>query len=191
MLSAQEHAARAGAGAVVVCVNAVGLAGVLALRRSEALPIHGHRAGWGVLGRGPAAGLGPAAHARFWRLAGVDQLHVGGFQSKFFESDGSVAASLAACLRAELHQAVMPVVSSGQWGGQLPATIEAAGGPDFIYLAGGAILGHPMGVESGVEALRAAADAARDGVRLTDAARDSSALAASLEAFGDRIELRA
>ena len=187
MLSSQEHAARAGAGAAVVCVNAVGLAGVLALRRTEALPIHGHRAGWGLLGRGSATSLGPAAHARFWRLAGVDQLHVGGLESKFFESDASVTASLQACLRASAHRAAMPDVSAGQWGGQLPATIEAAGGDDFIYLAGGAILGHPMGVEAGVEALRAAAQAAADGIELAEAARNSPALAASMATFGGHV----
>jgi ribulose-bisphosphate carboxylase large chain len=183
MLGGAEAAAAAGAGAAMVCLHAVGPAAVLELRRAEILPLHGHRAGWGLLGRGSSS-LGQAAHARIWRLAGVDQLHVGGLRSKFFESDASVAESMRACREPGLHRPVLPVISSGQWGGQLPDTVAAAGGPDFAYLAGGAILGHPGGPAAGVRALRAAAEAACAGVPLAKKATEVPELAATLAAFG-------
>jgi len=184
MLRAAEHAAAEGCGAAMVCLHAVGLAGVLALRRRELLPVHGHRAGWGLLGRGASA-LGPAAHARIWRLAGVDQLHVGGLRSKFFEPDASVAASLAACRAAGPHAPVLPVLSSGQWGEQLLDTVSAADGPDFAYLAGGAILGHPLGPAAGVRALRAAADGACAGLGIRELASSVPELAVTLATFGE------
>jgi ribulose-bisphosphate carboxylase large chain len=180
MVEAAELAVEAGAGSVMVCVHAVGLAGVLALRRRELGPIHGHRAGWGLIGRGPGTAVGPAAHARLWALAGVDQLHVGGLRSKFFESDESVRSSIRICV----ELGVMPVLSSGQWGGQLPDTVAAAGGGDFLYLAGGAIFGHAMGVRAGVRALRAAADASMRGRRLAEAASERPELAVMLAQFG-------
>jgi len=183
MLRGAELAATEGAGAAMVCVHAVGLAGVLELRRRELLPLHGHRAGWGLVGRGTSA-LGPAAHVRVWRLAGVDQLHVGGLRSKFFEADESVAASLAACRAAGSHAPVMPVLSAGQWGEQLRDTVAAADGPDLVYLAGGAIVGHPHGIAGGVRALRAAAEGARAGRTIEELAPDVPELAASLAAFG-------
>jgi ribulose-bisphosphate carboxylase large chain len=183
MLEGADLAAAEGAGAAMVCVHAVGLAGVLELRRRELLPLHGHRAGWGLLGRGTSV-LGPAAHARVWRLAGVDQLHVGGLRSKFFEDDPSVAASLASCRAPGPHAPVMPVLSAGQWGEQLRDTVAAAGGSDLIYLAGGAIVGHPHGIAGGVRALRAAAEGARAGRTIEQLAPDVPELAASLAAFG-------
>jgi ribulose-bisphosphate carboxylase large chain len=183
MLAGIERAAAEGAGAAMVCLHSVGLAAVLELRRRSVLPLHGHRAGWGLLARGDTA-LGPAAHARLWRLAGVDQLHVGGLRSKFFETDESVAASMRACLTPGVHRPVLPVVSSGQWGEQLCDTVSAAGGPDFAYLAGGGISGHPGGPAAGVRALRAAADAARSGIGLRELAADVPEVAAALTAFG-------
>lgn len=183
MLRGAELAAAEGAGAAMVCVHAVGLAGVLELRRAAVLPVHGHRAGWGLVARGSTA-LGPAAHAHLWRLAGVDQLHVGGLRSKFFESDDSVAESMAACRAPGEHRPVLPVISSGQWGEQLVDTVAAAAGPDFAYLAGGAILGHPGGPAAGVVALRAAAEGAATGVGLRELAASVPEVAATVDAFG-------
>jgi ribulose-bisphosphate carboxylase large chain len=48
----------------------------------------------------------------------------------------------------------MPVVSSGQWGGQAPETYRQTGTLDVMYLAGGGILAHPMGPAAGVRALQ-------------------------------------
>ncbi len=47
---------RHGGTCVMVCVNAIGLVGMNALRRHSTLPIHAHRAGWGYLSRSSALG---------------------------------------------------------------------------------------------------------------------------------------
>ena len=51
-----------------------------------------------------------------------------------------------ACLEPMLGgYSVMPVVSSGQWGGQAPETFRQTKTLDVMYLAGGGIIAHPGG----------------------------------------------
>lgn len=177
--------ARHGGTCIMVSPNACGPSAFADLRRHSVLPIHGHRAGWGMLTRHPGLGMDFEPYQKLWRLAGVDQFHVGGLQSKFFEEDASVAASARACLRPiGEHRPTMPVFSSGQWGGQAPETFRQVGSDDVLYLAGGGILGHPHGASGGVRALREAWEAAKLGVALEDYAADRPALAASIRKFG-------
>jgi ribulose-bisphosphate carboxylase large chain len=186
MMRNHDHVVSRGGQCVMVSVNACGLSAVAALRRHSQLPIHGHRAGWGMLTRHPYLGTDFLPYQKLWRLAGVDQLHIGGMQSKFFENDHSVAESGRACLRSmDIHRPIMPVISSGQWGGQAPATYAALASQDVIYLAGGAVLGHPLGPQAGVAALKEAWQAAVDGVPLLEYARSHPALKASIETFGN------
>ena len=80
----------------------------------------------------------------------------------------------------------LPVVGSGQWGGQAVETYQRTGRTlDLMYLAGGGIHGHPMGPASGVRAIRQAWDAARDGISLAEQARTHPDLAASLSKWQD------
>jgi ribulose 1,5-bisphosphate carboxylase large subunit-like protein len=74
-------------------------------------------------------------------------------------------------------------VSSGQWGGQAPATYARTRTLDLMYLAGGGILAHPGGPAAGVAALRQAWEAAVAGVALADYARDHEPLRQSLEFY--------
>ena len=186
MLRNHDLVHAAGGTCVMVSMHQVGVTGVRTLRERCRLPIHGHRNGWAQLTRAPALGLEFRVMQQVWRLAGIDHLHVNGIGNKFWESDESVMASLRSCLqplRDESDRAV-PVISSGQWGGQAPATLRRGGTQDLMYLAGGGIQGHPGGIAAGVSAVRAAWQAARDGVDLADAARDVPELAAALDAFG-------
>jgi ribulose-bisphosphate carboxylase large chain len=164
-----------GGSCVMVTLNAIGLAGLLALRKHAQLPIHAHRAGWGTLSRCPALGWDYAPWQLFWRLAGADHLHVNGLANKFSEPDASVIAAARAVLTPALPDApmlAMPVFSSGQTGLQAAPTYAALGCSDLIHAAGGGILGHPGGIRAGVAAMRQAWDAAMAGVPLaTHAAR--------------------
>ena len=81
---------------------------------------------------------------------------------------------------------VMPVFSSGQWAGQIPATYAALGNTDLIYLAGGGIMGHPGGPAAGVASLREAWDATMQGISLEDYAATHTPLRQSLQQFGTR-----
>jgi len=187
LLRNHDLVAAAGGSCVMVSVNHVGPAAVLALRRHGALPIHAHRNGWGMLTRCPDWGMEFRAFQKAWRLLGVDHLHVNGFANKFWEPDASVAASIRDCLE-PLHDVapVMPVVSSGQWGGQAPAQLAATGTADVLYLAGGGIQGHAGGPAAGVRAVREAWDAARHGEPLAARAERVPELAASIATFGAR-----
>lgn len=186
MLHHHDIVAAHGGTCVMVNMLAVGAAAVAKLRRHAALPIHGHRAGWGMLSRHPLLGMDYTAFQKLMRLAGVDHLHVNGLRNKFCETDESVIASARACLtplfRAE--DVALPVFSSGQWAGQAPDTYRALGSLDLLYLAGGGIMAHPAGPPAGVASLRQAWDAAMHGIPLIDHARDHSELRQAMEMFG-------
>jgi ribulose-bisphosphate carboxylase large chain len=186
MLQHHETVLRAGGTCVMVSLNSVGLVGVSHLRRHSELPIHGHRNGWGMLTRCPYLGMEFTAYQKLWRLAGVDHLHVNALQSKFWEPDESVVRSIKACLTpmfAEDDRA-MPVLSSGQWGGQAPDTYRLTGSTDYIYLAGAGIVAHPGGPSAGVTAIRQAWEAAVKDIPLHAYAEDHPELMQSLEKFG-------
>ncbi|MFN3259184.1 MAG: ribulose-bisphosphate carboxylase large subunit family protein [Pikeienuella sp.] len=176
-----------GATCAMVCLNAVGLSGLRDLRNHSPHLIHGHRAGWGLFSRSPHIGVGFPVMQKFWRLAGADHLHVNGLASKFTEPDASVAAS-ARAVQAPVAEGgpahpAMPVFSSGQTIRQVGPTRALLGNDDLIFCAGGGILSHPGGAGAGVRALRQAAEAARDGVALEDAAARHPELAAAMKAF--------
>lgn len=178
---------QAGGTCVMVSINHVGLAGVHALRSFCQLPIHGHRNGWGMLTRHPLLGIEFTAYQKLWRAVGVDHLHVNGLQNKFWESDDSVVESIQALQRPMWggYQA-MPVVSSGQWGGQAPETLRRTGTQDLLYVAGGGIMAHPLGPAAGLTGIRQAWEAAALGITLDDYARDHVELRETLQKFGGR-----
>ena len=122
-----------------------------------------------------------------WRMAGADHMHVNGLRNKFCEEDASVIDSARACLaplRPDAPCLAMPVLSSAQTPLQAAETYTQLASADLIHAAGGGIVGHPDGAAAGVRAMRAAWDAAIDGVSIGDAAKDSPALANAIKAFG-------
>jgi len=171
---------------VMINLISVGFVGVIELRRHAQLPIHGHRAGWGMFNRHPLLGIEFPAFSKFMRLAGVDHLHVNGLRNKFCETDASVINSARDLLTPmpEIGAVVLPVFSSGQSAKQIPDTFAALGSKDWLYLAGGGIMAHPNGAAAGVHALQQAWDAARTGTPLSEYARTHIELANALERFG-------
>ncbi|HEY2882696.1 MAG TPA: ribulose-bisphosphate carboxylase large subunit family protein, partial [Pirellulales bacterium] len=185
MLEHMEVVKQAGGTCIMVSLNSVGYAAVDFLRRQSSLPIHGHRNGWGMLNRHPLLGLDFRAYQKLWRLVGVDHLHVNGLKNKFCEPDESVVRSIKACLEPMLGgYRVMPVVSSGQWGGQAPETFRQTQTLDVIYLAGGGIIAHPGGAAAGVAAIQQAWQAAASGIALEEFAKQHVELRQSLEFYG-------
>ena len=81
---------------------------------------------------------------------------------------------------------ILPVFSSGQSSAQPPQTFAAVGSTDLLFVAGGAIIGHPSGVKAGVESLREAWQAAVEGVPLSAYAETRPALKEALAMFGSR-----
>ena len=162
MLRHHDTVLRAGGTCVMVGINNVGLAAFSYLRERCQLPIHGapQRLGHadplslfrhGVQGLPEdlaARGGGPAPRQRHpEQVLGVRRLR------------GALHRILpGADVRA---QTIMPVISSGQWGGQAPETYRRTKSVDLMYLAGGGIVAHPGGPAAGVAAIQQAWDAAR------------------------------
>jgi len=188
MLARHDHVMAEGGTCIMASMNSIGLPAMKVLRAHSQLPIHGHRNGWGMLGRSPAIGMSYVAFQKMWRLAGIDHTHVNGIDNKFCESNESVIASARECLTPMFDPPnpgceIMPVFSSGQSAKQAHATYAALGSVDLIYAAGGGILAHPGGPAAGVTALRQAWDAAVAGVPLDQAAGEARELREALGAF--------
>jgi ribulose-bisphosphate carboxylase large chain len=188
MLRRHDLVVASGGTCIMVSVNSVGLPAMVALRRHAQVAIHGHRNGWGMFSRSHATGMSFIAFQKFWRLAGVDHIHVNGLRNKFCEDDASVIASARECLTPmfpppEKGCEIMPVFSSGQSARQAPDTYKALGSMDLIYACGGGILAHPAGPAAGVRSLHQAWEAAAAGIALSEYAANHAELRAALEAF--------
>jgi len=186
MLQRYEKIVSSGGTCAMISINSVGIAGVKKICDQRQLAIHGHRNGWGMLTRHPLLGIDFRAYQKLWRLAGVDQLHVNGIQNKFWESDDSVVASIEACLSPLFGgYSVLPVVSSGQWGGQAFETYRRTKTVNLLYMAGGGIMAHPMGAAAGVAALQQAWQGAVSGLDIQQAAATYPEFAESVKKFGN------
>jgi ribulose-bisphosphate carboxylase large chain len=187
MMLRYEKVVKAGGTNAMISINSVGLAAAKKICDQGQLAIHAHRNGWGMLTRHPLLGIDFRAYQKIWRLAGVDQLHVNGIQNKFWESDDSVVNSIEACLTPfHQHKTVLPVVSSGQWGGQAFETWRRTKTVDLLYMAGGGIMAHPMGAAAGVNALQQAWQGAVEGLTLVETAKQYPAFAESVKKFGTK-----
>ena len=180
-----------GGSCAMVSMNWTGLSALQTLRGSTDLVLHGHRNGFGALSRHPLIGMAFPAYQTLYRLTGMDHMHVHGMGGKFCDEDSEVQASAQICAAPlapgngdEDH--VLPVFSSGQWAGTIPATYEAVGSADFMFLAGGGILAHPSGPSAGIKSLRQAWDACEAGVSLEKHATSHSELAEALTFYGAR-----
>ncbi len=166
---------------VMINMLSCGTEAVTRLRRHAALPIHGHRNGWGALSRCPALGMDYAAYHKLLRLAGVDHFHVNGLRNKFCEVDESVIRSARTCLAPWAGtMPTMPIFSSGQTAAQAADTYKALGCMDLMYVCGGGILGHPMGAAAGVESVKLAWEAAGQGIPLKEMAEKHESLKQAL-----------
>lgn len=184
MLANYDFLVEAGGTCAMLSLNSVGLAAVHRLCGHGTLAIHGHRNGWGMLNRHPFLGMDFQAYQKIWRLAGVDQLHVNGIGNKFWEPDESVVHSMACCRAPFLgQQPILPVVSSGQWGGQAFETWRRTRTVDLLYMAGGGIMAHPGGPAGGVAAIRQAWDGAVAGSTLEETAARHPELAEAVAKF--------
>jgi ribulose-bisphosphate carboxylase large chain len=186
MLRHYEKVVAAGGTGAMISLNSVGLSAAKKICDLGALAIHGHRNGWGMLNRHPLLGMEFPAYQKLWRLAGVDQLHVNGIANKFWEPDDSVVRSIAACLAPSPGPAILPVVSSGQWGGQAPETWRRTHTKDLLYMAGGGIMAHPDGPAAGVQSLHRWWEAAVAGLTAAQAVEKYPELAKSVAKFGDK-----
>jgi len=93
-----ETVRAAGGTCVMVCINAIGFPALAQLRDYCDLPIHCHRAMIGALMRCPGLGIDFRAYQTIVRLCGADQVHVGGMNNKFYETNAEICASIDAVI---------------------------------------------------------------------------------------------
>lgn len=171
----------------MVSMNWVGLASMQSLRSGTDLVLHGHRNGFGGWSRHPALGIAAQPYQALYRLTGVDHLHVHGIGGKFCDDDQEVAEAARSCHLPlggdSAEDTVLPVFSSGQWAGTIPSTHAAIQSADFMFLAGGGILAHPMGPAAGVESLHQAWQAVEAGVPLHRHAQSAPELQSALSFY--------
>ena len=187
MMRNHDLVVAAGGNAAVININSFGYGGMTFLRKRSQLCLHAHRNGWDILTRHLGLGMEFRAYQKMWRLLGVDQFQINGIRAKYWEPDDSFVRSfhaLAAPIFSDADRS-LPVVGSGQWGGQAVDIYRRTGRTlDLMYLAGGGIHGHPMGPAAGVRAIRQAWTAAELDVELADYAGDHAELAAALAKWG-------
>jgi ribulose-bisphosphate carboxylase large chain len=190
MVRNHDLVADAGGNAAVININSVGYGGLAYLRKRSRLALHAHRNGWDILTRHPGLGLDFVVYQQFWRLLGIDQFQINGIGVKYWEPDDSFVRSFEA-IKTPLFSAddcPLPVVGSGQWGGQAPETFRRTGRTqDLLYLCGGGIVSHPGGPAAGVRAVRQAWEAAVADIPLDDYARSHQELAQSIAKFGSGV----
>ncbi|WP_062223235.1 3-oxo-isoapionate-4-phosphate decarboxylase OiaX [Aureimonas sp. D3] len=185
MMRNHDLVAEAGGNAAVININSIGMGAMAFLRKRSKLVLHAHRNGWDILTRHPSLGMDFSVYGTIWRLLGVDQFQINGIGAKYWEPDDSFIRSFRSLQKPIFSEAdrSLPVVCSGQWGGQAPATWDAVRTTDIMYLCGGGVVSHPGGPGAGVRAVRQAWEAAVAGIPLETYAADHPELAASLDTF--------
>jgi ribulose-bisphosphate carboxylase large chain len=187
MMRNHDLVARAGGNAAVININSIGMGAMAFLRKRAQLALHAHRNGWDILTRHPGLGMDFSVWQQFWRLLGVDQFQINGIGSKYWEPDESFVRSFEAITTPLFspQDCPMPVVCSGQWGGQAPETYARTGRTtDLLYLCGGGIVSHPSGPAAGVVAVQQAWQATVEDIPLETFAETHKELRQSLEKFG-------
>lgn len=192
-------------------VVTTGFAAVHTIRKKNpGLAIHAHRAMHGFITRESGDGIRGIGHlqgfsvsmltlAKIYRLLGVDSLHVGSPKSKMQDyGESEVIAKAVATDQTppdpKFHtlgqkwfgiKPVWPTASGGLHPGVMDTVIAKLGNDIFIQLGGG-VLGHPDGVEKGVEAALEARKAVADGISFDEFVNKNprSALAAAIKHWG-------
>ncbi len=182
MLRRAQFVEDAGGEYAMVDVLTVGWSGLQTLRNENfKLILHGHRAGHAAITKNPKHGISMKVLAKFSRLAGIDQLHVGAAVGKMFEEKEEVLENCGALTSkmAGLKKA-LPVASGGLYPTLVPELLEIFGN-DVVIQAGGGIHGHPKGTAAGARAMRQAVDAALKGISLKEYAKTHSELKEALK----------
>lgn len=192
-------------------VVTTGFAAVHTLRKKNpGLAIHAHRAmhgfitresGEGIKGEGKLQGFSVSmlTLAKIFRLLGVDSLHVGSPKSKMQDYGESEVIAKAVATQdtppdPKFHtlgqkwfdiKPLFPVASGGLHPGVLDTVVAKLGTDIYIQLGGG-VLGHPQGIEKGVEAAIEARKAIAEGVSFDEFINKNpnSALAIAISHWG-------
>lgn len=155
---------------------------ILEITKKYKLITHAHRAGYAAMHRANF-GMSFAIFEKFYRLLGVDQLHIGTGVGKM-EGNAVLIKKFNEILRKEeveeniyfgfLEQkfskkikAIMPVASGGLNAMHLDALVVIHG-RDITAQAGGGVHGHKLGIEAGAKSMRIASEIVARGERVIE-----------------------
>ena len=155
---------------------------ILAERDDLPVPIYVHTGGRTAWGRFPSFGVDLKVVARMVRMLGGDFMRAHMIDGYLIADTPARSVELVNLFREPMGKLrdMVPALSGGLGADNLVQNLEAYG-VDILPMAGGAILGHPMGIRAGVLALRQAADAWRQSVPVEEYAKSHKELAVALK----------
>jgi ribulose-bisphosphate carboxylase large chain len=185
MMERAELIKKEGGRWMMMDVVTTGFAAVEYMRKhNPGLAIHAHRAMHGLLDRESGPGvydkgeivdfsLSMVVIAKIMRLLGVDSLHGGAPKTKMenygepklikdaLQNDITPESNMTLGQNWYGMKSVWHTASGGLHAGSVPESIKQLG-EDIIIQCGGGVLGHPWGIEAGVEAVVQARDLAME-----------------------------
>jgi ribulose-bisphosphate carboxylase large chain len=155
--SLYKAARQGGANAVMLNPVCTGLSVVRSLRRMSEVPIMGHFAGVAVSGRLPHFGMASVVWTKLMRLAGCDWIGIAGFGPRMLCSDDEVMQNVRACWAPMGPIApALPIPGGSDTAETLPIVCAKVASPDFGFISGRGVFGHPQGPRAGAQGLCAA-----------------------------------
>lgn len=185
LTSLHDVAVANGAGALLVNAMPVGLSGVRMLRRHATVPLIAHFPFIAAFSRLPGYGVHSRVLTRLQRLAGFDAVIMPGFGARMMTPEHEVLACIRACLEPMGPiRPVLPVPGGSDSAATLESVFRKVGGPDFGFVPGRGVFGHPMGPRGGAASIRQAWNAIARGIPAARHATAHPELRAALEVFG-------
>lgn len=176
-----EAGAEAGAGIAMCAPAAVGFPQFHALAALGRLPMMAHMAMSGWLWQ--RNGMSVNAWAKFVRLFGGDVILYPALSGSLKATRADLETIKRVCAMPwEGLSPAFPAIGGGQHAATL-AVHARLFGPDFIFLCGGGVVGHPKGARAGARSIRQAWDACTAGVSVEKYAKQAPELADALKAF--------
>jgi len=170
---------------------------ILEITKKYKFATHGHRAGFAAANRGNF-GINFQVYEKFYRLLGIDQLHIGTGIGKMegsplmikryhdiadqFKLDEKLYLG---SLEMEFAPGINPMLSiaSGGVNASMIDALIALHGKDTNIQAGAGVHGHPGGTKKGAMSMRQAVDAVMKGIPAKEYAKTHPELAAALRTW--------
>lgn len=152
--SLYKTARQGGANAMMLNPICTGLSAVRSLRRISDVPIMGHFAGVAVSGRVSNFGVASVVWTKLMRLAGCDWIGIAGFGPRMLSSDDEVMQNVRACWAPMgTISPALPIPGGSDTAETLPMVCAKVGSPDFGFISGRGVFGHPQGPRAGAQSL--------------------------------------
>ncbi|MFA4907953.1 MAG: type III ribulose-bisphosphate carboxylase, partial [archaeon] len=183
---------------VMIDVLTAGFSAVQQFREEDfGLVLHGHRAMHAAFTRNPKHGISMLVIAKLYRLAGLDQLHIGAIIGKM-EGNAEEVETIEDNIEKRIvkenagghalaedwagMKPMLAVCSGGLHPGHVPELVKKLGN-DIVMQFGGGVHGHPLGTIGGAKAARQAVDSVMKKIPIQEYAKYHRELDLSLQKF--------